>query len=163
MVSMEVRLRRLTVFSPRPFDDVVRRLTATIGRPDVGTFHRAVVEARTDADLQQLVGRSVGASGLMEFVRFDAGAVLANGGRESPRILRLLVGNPLIMREMARRVADAASYAPVTILVAEQGDGVRVSFDSLASVLAPYGDRDALTVAARLDEKIERLIDSAVA
>ena len=34
-------------------------------------------------------------------------------------------GNPIIMKEMARIVPDAAAYAPVTILVDERADGVR--------------------------------------
>jgi hypothetical protein len=34
-----------------------------------------------------------------------------------PKIVRLLIGNPLIMKEMAKHVADAGSYAPVTVLV----------------------------------------------
>jgi hypothetical protein len=36
-----------------------------------------------------------------------------------PKIVRLLIGNPLIMKEMAKHVADAGSYAPVTVLVDE--------------------------------------------
>ena len=78
----------------------------------------------------------------MEFVRFDAGEVLRKerGGR-GPKILRLVVGNPLIMKEMARTVPDAASYAPVTILVDERADGVHLSYDSMASLIAPYGSR----------------------
>ena len=49
----------------------------------------------------------------MEFARFDAGEVLLKSqGGYGPRILRLVVGNPLIMKEMARTVPDAASYAP---------------------------------------------------
>ena len=49
----------------------------------------------------------------MEFVRFDAGEVLRkerNG--QGPKLLRLVVGNPLIMKEMAKTVPDAAAYAP---------------------------------------------------
>ena len=49
----------------------------------------------------------------MEFVRFDAGEVLRKErGGQGPKILRLVVGNPLIMKEMAKSVPDAASYAP---------------------------------------------------
>jgi hypothetical protein len=54
----------------------------------------------------------------MEFVRFDAGEVLRmERGGFGPNILRLVVGNPLIMEEMAKTVPDAASYASITILV----------------------------------------------
>ena len=63
-----------------------------------------------------------------------------------------------MMREMAKHVPDAGSYAPVTILVDERPDGVHLSYDKMASLLAPYGNRDALAVARDLDAKIENLI-----
>jgi uncharacterized protein (DUF302 family) len=152
----------MSVVSSRPFDEIVRRLTATIGRPDIGAFHSAVAAATTASDLEEVVHGTIGSSGLMEFVRFDAGEVLRkerNG--QGPKILRLVVGNPLIMKEMARTVPDAAAYAPVTILVDERADGVHLSYDSMASLLGPYGSQAALVVARDLDTKIERLLETA--
>ena len=81
--------------------------------------------------------------------------------QETPRIIRLLIGNPLIMKEMAKHVPDAGSYAPVTVLVDERADGVHLSYDRMASLLAPYGNRDALEVARNLDKKIEDLLRQA--
>jgi len=162
MATIEVRLRRVSVVSSRPFEEIVRRLTATIGRPDMNAFHSAMGAATTVADLEDVVQRAIGSSDLMEFIRFDAGEVLRkerNG--PDPKILRLVVGNPLIMREMAKTVPDAASYAPITILVDERADGVHVSYDSMASLLAPYGSEPALAVAANLDAKIEALLETA--
>ncbi|HME71960.1 MAG TPA: DUF302 domain-containing protein [Myxococcota bacterium] len=98
----------------------------------------------------------------MEFARFDVGEVLRKSqGGHGPKILRLVVGNPLIMKEMAKTVPDAASYAPVTILVDERADGVHLSYDSMASLLAPYGSQSALTVAMDLDAKVESLLKTA--
>ena len=51
---------------------------------------------------------------------------------------RRVIGNPLIIKEMAKRVPDAGSYAPVTVLVDERPDGVHISYDRMASLLAPY-------------------------
>jgi hypothetical protein len=76
-------------------------------------------------------------------------------------MLRLVVGNPLIMKEMAKVVPDAASYAPVTILVDERADGVHLSYDSVESFLTPYRDESALTVARDLDAKVEDLLEAA--
>jgi uncharacterized protein (DUF302 family) len=72
--------------------------------------------------------------------------------------VRLVIGNPLIMKEMAKRVPDAGSYAPVTILLDERADGVHLSYDRMASLLAPYRNAEVLAVAQDLDAKIERLI-----
>ena len=47
-------------------------------------------------------------------MKFDLGAVLRKeSGSDTPRIVRLLLGNPLIMKEMAKHTPDAGSYAPV--------------------------------------------------
>ena len=96
----------------------MRRLTATVGRPDTNAFHDAIASATNVAELEKVVHGAIGSSDLMEFARFDAGEVLRKlQGGHGPKILRLVVGNPLIMKEMAKTVPDAASYAPVTILV----------------------------------------------
>jgi uncharacterized protein (DUF302 family) len=79
------------------------------------------------------------------------------------RIIRLVIGNPLIMKEMAKHVPDAGSYAPVTVLVDERADGVHISYDRMASLLAPYGNRDALRVARDLDAKVEEVLRQAAA
>lgn len=162
MPTIEVQVRRFSVVSSRPFDEIVKRLTATIGRPNINSFHKAVAAAATVADLEEVVKGAVGSSGLMEFVRFDVGEVLSKKqGGHGPKILRLVVGNPLIMKQMAKTVPDAAAYAPITILVDERADGVHLSYDSMASLIAPYGNESALTVAGDLDAKIESLLEMA--
>jgi uncharacterized protein (DUF302 family) len=162
MPTIEVPLQRVSVVSSRPFDEIVQRLTATIGHPDMNAFHKAVAAATTVADLEEVVHGAIGSSDLMEFVRFDAGEVLRKErGGQGPKILRLVVGNPLIMKEMAKTVPDAASYAPITILVDERADGVHLSYDSMASLIAPYGSEPALAVARGLDTKIESLLETA--
>jgi uncharacterized protein (DUF302 family) len=75
----------------------------------------------------------------------------------------LSIGNPLIMKEMAKHVPDAGSYAPVTVLVDERADGVHLSYDRMASLLAAYGNSDALQVAEDLDNKVETLLREAAA
>jgi uncharacterized protein (DUF302 family) len=159
---MEIQVRRFSVVSSKSFEEIVGTLTATIGRPDMDVFRGAMAAATTVADLEGVVSRAIGTSGLMEFARFDAGAILRKEQREQGRrILRFLIGNPLIMAQMARTVPDAASYAPVTVLVDERADGVHLSYDSMASLIAHYGSQSALVVARALDAKIELLLETA--
>ena len=95
----------------------------------------------------------------MMFMELDHGAILRKEtGLDTPKIVRFLIGDPLTMKEMAKHVPDAGSYAPVTILVDERPDGVHLTYDKMASLLAPYGNPDALAVAQDLDAKIENLI-----
>jgi len=128
----------------------------------MNAFRSALVAATTLAELEDVVRRAVGPSDLMEFARYNAGEVLRKElGEQAPKILRLVVGNPIIMKEMAKTVPDVASYAPVTILLDERIDGVHISYDSIATLIAPYGSRTALRVARDLDAKIEALLETA--
>jgi hypothetical protein len=128
----------------------------------MSAYYSAVAEARTDADLEKVVQTAIGSSQLMEFARFEPGEFLREEpGGEGANILRLVVGNPLFMRKIVKTVPDAASYAPITILVDERADGVHLSYDTLASLLAPYGSQAALAVARHSDEMIECLLETA--
>lgn len=160
MPTIEISVRRFSVVSSRPFEEVVARLTATIGQPDMPTFHKDVAAATNLDELKAVIEGAIGSSQLMEFARYNAGAVLCKArGGPGPRILRLVVGNPLIMREMVEPVPDAASYAPVTLLIDERADGVHLSYDSMASLIATYGSEAALAVAKDLDTKILGLLE----
>ena len=162
MPTIEVQVHRVSTVSQRPFEDVVSRLTASIGRPEMPKFHLAVASATTLGDLEKVVQTAVGSSNLMEFARFDSGDVLRKEtGGKGPKLLRLVVGNPLIMKEMAKLVPDAASYVPLTILVDERADGVHLSYDLIESFLAPYGHEAALQVGRDLDAKVEELLQAA--
>jgi len=82
-------------------------------------------------------------------------------GTTAPRSLRLVAGNPLIMKQMVKHLPDAGSYAPVTILIDERPDGVHLSYDRMASLLAPYESAEVLSVARELDSKVETLLNRA--
>jgi uncharacterized protein (DUF302 family) len=162
MTTRHIDVQRVSVTSAKPFDDVVAALEARIGHPDMSVFGKRIAAAQTQAELEQFVQSAVGPSGLMEFARYDLGEVLRkeSGGKDR-RVVRLVVGNPLIMREMVRTVPDAGSYAPVTILVDQRPDGVHLSYDKMASYLATYGSPEASKVARDLDTKVEALLSEA--
>ncbi len=148
----KIEIERFSLTSSKPFDQVVAVLDAAIGHPDIF------------AELKSAVEQGLGKAGLMLFMQLDQGAVVQKEtGQDTPRIVRLLIGNPLIMKEMAKHVPDAGSYAPVTVLVDERADGVHLSYDRMASLLAPYENRDALEVALNLDRKVEDLLQRAAA
>ncbi len=163
MPITQVSVQRFSVVSRNPFEGVVAKLSATIGHPDMSKFPKDVTTSKTFAELEQVIHKAIGPSGLMEFARFNIGEILRKeSGAERPHILRLVVGNPRIMKNMAVHVPDAASYAPVTILIDERADGVHLSYDRMASYLASYGSTEALKVARDLDSKIEALLLASV-
>lgn len=155
-------VQRFIVTSSKTFEDVLARLQAKIGQPVMSEFSRDVASAKTFNELEGIVNRAIGTSGLMEFMRLDLGEVLRKElGPKAPNALRLIVGNPLIMKQMLEQVPDAGSYAPVTILIDERPDGVHLSYDRMASFLSPYNNQQSLKVAKDLDSKIEALLMAA--
>ena len=160
----KIEIERFSLTSSKRFDQVVAALDAAIGHPDMAEFGRSTHEARSFAELKRAVEKGLSEAGLMLFMQLDHGAVVRKEtGRDSPRIIRFVIGNPLIMMQMAKHVPDAGSYAPVTVLVDERADGVHLSYDRVASLLAAYGNRDALWVAEDLDNKVETLLREAAA
>jgi uncharacterized protein (DUF302 family) len=162
MSIREVQVQRVTLVSTEPFDTVVARIDAQTGHPDMAAFRKMFSAAQNETEMEKVVDPATQPNGIMEFTRFDLGEVLRKeSGASTPRILRIVAGNPLIMKEMVKHVPDAGSYAPVTILIEERPDGVRLSYDRMASYLAPYRNSDALRVARDLDAKIEKMLAAA--
>ena len=160
----KIEMERFSLTTSKRFDEVISSVNAGIGHPDMAEFGRSTHEAHSFAELKDVVEKGLSEVGLMLFMELDHGAVLRKEtGRDTPRIVRFIIGNPLIMKEMAKHVPDAGSYAPVTVLVDERADGVHLSYDRMASLLAPYGNHDALQVAQNLDRKIEDLLRQAAA
>jgi uncharacterized protein (DUF302 family) len=119
-------------------------------------FWRSTHWAQSVAELESAIQKSVGKAGLLLFAEFDHGAIVRKGtGCATPRIIRFVSGNPQIMKQMVKHVSDAGSYAPMTVLVDEHPDDVRLSYDRMDSLLSRYGNSDTLEVAQNLDTKVE--------
>jgi uncharacterized protein (DUF302 family) len=162
MANQRVEIERFSIISPKPFEAVLAAVKAAVGNPDMAEFVRAIRGAGTFAEFEGVVRKGLGKTGLMIFMELDHGAILRKeSGLDTPKMVRLVLGNPLIMKEMAKRVPDAGSYAPVTVLLDERSDGVHLTYDKMESLLAPYGNADAQAVARDLDSKIERLLREA--
>src|SRR5712671_4026596 len=158
----KIEVERFTLSSSKPFDQVVAALNSAVGHPDMSEFWKSTDRAQSDAELQNTIEKGLGRTGLMLFAEFDHGAIVRKGtGHATPRMIRFVIGNPLIMRQMAQHVPDAGSYAPVTILIDERPDGVHLSYDRMASFIAPYNNSEALKVARDLDKKVEALLSAA--
>jgi hypothetical protein len=58
---------------------------------------------------------------------------------------------------MAKYVPDADSYAPVTVLVDARPDGVHLSYDRMASFLAPYAEQNLFMRLCVSDQALARV------
>jgi uncharacterized protein (DUF302 family) len=159
MTIAKIAVERFNLTSSKPFDAVVAALKSAVGQPDMVEFFKTTRAAKSFADLERIVQSGLGRTGFMLFAEFDLGAVVRREtGSNTPKSMRFLVGNPLIMKEMVKHVPDAGSYAPVTILIDERPDGVHVSYDNMESYLLPYDSTEALAVARNLDARITALL-----
>jgi uncharacterized protein (DUF302 family) len=162
--TRRINVERVSVTSRKSLQEVLSKFDAAAGHPNIEEFWRGMTAAKTTSEMERVVQSALGPSGFMEFARFDHGGVVHKGKPGgSPGVFRLVIGNPLIMREMVKHVPDAGSYAPVTILIDERPDGVHLSYDRMASLLAPYENAEAMKVAKDLDAKVEGLLSSAAA
>jgi uncharacterized protein (DUF302 family) len=159
MTANKIEVERFSLASSKPFDAVVAALKSAVGTPDTIQLFAAARTANSFADLQRIIQSGLGRSGLMMFAEFDLGTILRREtGSKTPKSMRFILGNPLIMKEMVRHVPDAGSYAPVTVLIDERFDGVHLSYDKMESHLLPYGSAQALAVARDLDARITTLL-----
>src|SRR5579862_5967454 len=160
----KIEIERFSATSTKPFEEVLASINDAVGHPEMAEFWESTHRAQTLAELESTIQKVLGRSGLMSFVQFDHGGIVRKEkGGDIPRIVRLVIGSPLIMKEMAKHVPDAGSYAPITVLVDERADGVHLSYDRMASLLAPYDNSEALKVARELDAKVEDLLRHAAA
>jgi hypothetical protein len=160
---LEVLVRRHVFDSERPFSSVLDGIFGGISQPDIGLLFSEVAASTSYEQLSSLVGQAQGSAGLMRFLQLDLDPVLTLDPQAPDwagrRLVRLIAGNPVTMGEMTRHVADAGSYAPVTILIQEMPDGrTRVAYDTVASEIAPYHDAAASQVADRLDTEVLDLL-----
>src|SRR5437899_4732521 len=119
----KVEVERFSLTSSRSFDEVLAAINDAIGHPDMAEFWKSAHQTRSAVEQESTIQKALGRTGLMSFVQFDHGAIIRKDtGRDSPRMVRVVMGNPLIMQEMAKHVPDAGSYAPVTVLIDERSD-----------------------------------------
>jgi hypothetical protein len=160
---LEVLVRRHVIDSERPFSDVLDDVFGGISRPDIGALFTELAASTSYGQLSSLVREAQGSAGLMQFLLLELDAALTLDPQATDwtgrRLVRLIAGNPVTMGKMTRHVADAGSYAPVTILIQEMPNGrTQVAYDSVASALARYHDRFASDVAEELDAEVLALL-----
>ena len=115
MTIAKVAVDRFSITCSKPFESVVAALKSAVGQPDIVEFFKAMSSAKSFPDLERVVQSAVGRTGLMLFAEFELGAVLRREtGLETPKIIRFLVGNPLIMKEMVKHVPDAGCFLTAT-------------------------------------------------
>jgi len=122
MASEQVRefpVRRHIFDRERSFDGVLDGIFGGISQPDLGQLFSKLAASTSYEQFSSLVRQAQGSIGLMVFLQLDDDSVLTLDPQapdwDGRRLVRLIVGNPVTMGRMTRHVADAGSYAPVTV------------------------------------------------
>ena len=104
-MTRKTEMERFSLTTSKQFDEVIAGVSAAIGHPNMAEFGRSTHEARSFAELKSAVEKGLSTVGLMLFMQLDHGAILRKEtGRETPKMIRFVIGNPLIMKEMAKHV-----------------------------------------------------------
>ncbi len=147
---------RVRYDSQKSYDDLLAALLADIGEKPVpvNEFARTFDTWET---YQQEVQSHVGPSGFMLFGQFDHGAWISKTGIDR-RVLRVVLGNPLIAITMLRHDVTAGLFAPVEVLLADEPDGrSSLTYVKPSSLMVIESNPELLSAAQELDIKLAAL------
>lgn len=151
-----IPVEHVTISSAKTFEEVRARLALLAPRIDDGIFTLLRYGESTRA-LQELEA----CPPLMTFGHRDHGALLAVAGL-ARRSIQYDIGNPLTASKMTRHRLPAGLYAPIRVLLREDGDGgVAFEYDRPASVFGQFGNEEVDVVAQQLDRDLQSLLEAA--
>jgi uncharacterized protein (DUF302 family) len=147
---------RVQFDSNKSYDELVGALFADVGDKPVPIDDLLPALDSWDS-FQAEVESSVGPSGFMLFGLFDHGGWIKKAGIER-KVLRVIIGNPLIAITMLRHDVAAGLFAPVELLLVQHDDGHGSLIYVKPSSLMAFEHNPPLLAAARqLDSKLYAL------
>ena len=153
---------RLRYDSAKSYDELVTALLADIGDEPVPIND---IAAGSDSweSYEREVASHAGPSGFMLFSLIDHGSWLEKAGT-GRKVLRVLLGNPLIAITMLRHDATAGLFAPVELLITDEEDGTSaLSYVVPSSLMVVEPNEPLRTAALNLDAKLAALAASVTA
>jgi uncharacterized protein (DUF302 family) len=154
---------RIEVDTSVSIGEVLSRLRGRMGDASVSGIVALAKEAITQAEyVKKVEERFVGGSGFMLFYEIDHGGWLSRF-EINRRVVRWILGNPLIALTMIRHDITAGLFAPVEILVTENesGQGTKITYVRPSSLMVIEENPPLNEAAKALDEKLAALIAEA--
>jgi len=147
---------RVRYDSTKGYDELLAALLADIGEQPVPI--NDIATATGDWDLyRERVESHVGPSGFMLFGTVDHGAWITKAGIDR-KAIRVILGNPLIAITMLRHDVKAGLFAPVELLLADEGEGhSSLTYVKPSSLMVAEPNPELLSAAQKLDEKLAAL------
>lgn len=153
---------RIDVFTPLAFDEVLKKLRSLMGSASPNDINAVSQEATSESEFARLVDeRFVGRSGFMFFAEINHGDWLPKFGI-SQRVVRWIIGNPLLAVSMIRHDLVAGLFAPVELLITESDKSTtRLTYVRPSSLMVIESNPPLLDAAQTLDEKLAALVADA--
>ncbi len=148
---------RITLDSDKTFDDLVADLLADIGSAPA-LLGADFLSGSTDwQQYQQRVTDRIGPSGFMLFALLDHTGWINLAGIQR-KLLRVILGNPLIAITMLRHDVTAGLFAPVELLISEEDDNrSSLTYVKPSSLMVVQPNPELLSAAEALDTKLAAL------
>jgi uncharacterized protein (DUF302 family) len=145
----------------KPFGDVTTAFERQLGRFEPGVYQ--ALAAGGDAEgARAKIEAMAGPSGFMLFGTQDHGSLLRLAGQKR-KAVQYVVGNPLFALQMTQHDVRASLYAPLRVLIYEDGAGKTcVEYDRPSSLFGQFGDDRIAPTAAMLDRKLEALVSASL-
>ncbi|OBK37697.1 hypothetical protein A5659_01215 [Mycobacterium sp. 1165196.3] len=152
---------RVGYHSEKSYEELVAALLADIGEQPVPINDIATSTGDWDSYRERVESR-VGPSGFMLFGLVDHGAWITKAGIDR-RALRVILGNPLIAITMLRHDVTAGLFAPVELLLLEEGSGSSLTYVKPSSLIVVEPNAELLSAAEGLDAKLAALAEKVTA
>jgi uncharacterized protein (DUF302 family) len=157
-VSREIRFDgvRVRYGSTKSYDELVGALLADIGERPV-PINEVATATEGWQSYRERVESHVGPSGFMLFALIDHGAWITKAGIDR-KVLRVILGNPLIAITMLRHDVSAGLFAPVEMLLVDEGEGrSSVTYVKPSSLMVVEPNPELRSAAEELDAKLAAL------
>ncbi|BBY38710.1 hypothetical protein MMAN_28440 [Mycobacterium mantenii] len=152
---------RVRYDSNKGYDELVAALLADIGERPVPIDEIGTTSNSWDSYHQE-VQSHVGPSGFMLFGLFNHGGWITKAGIDR-KVLRVIFGNPLIAITMLRHDVTAGLFAPVEVLITDEGAGSSLTYVKPSSLMVMQKDSapnpELLSAAQGLDAKLAALVE----
>jgi uncharacterized protein (DUF302 family) len=158
MLTSETRFDgvRVRYDSTKSYDELLAALLSDIGSTPVSLD--ALTTPSTDWEsYRRAVEPHVGPSGFMLFQLVNHGAWIPNAGVDR-KVMRVILGNPLIAITMIRHDVTAGLFAPVELLLVDEADGgSSLTYVKPSSLMVIEPNPPLLDAARELDAKLAAL------
>lgn len=152
---------RVRYDSAKSYDELRGALLA-----DIGEQPAPINDIETSSEdwesYRQRVESHVGPSGFMLFGVFDHGAWITKAGIDR-KVVRVILGNPLIAITMLRHDVTAGLFAPVELLIADEDTGSSLTYVKPSSLMVVAPNPELLEAATELDAKLAALAEKVTA